>query len=1036
MSTYTFSAILDKARSHVSLTRKAARLLFMATAAFVLLIGSMRLQSKADQLSTADVVEALPAKAQDETPPADVKKGEAEPSDNFRTMEVRITDEEGQPLEGAKLYIGVWYTKGYQGEKVPKEYIANSDGVVNLKLPHRLLILRLWPSKPGYVPEFVNFGMGKHEEGKLIPDRYEFQLASGTKLSGTVIDESGQPVSGVTVDVSVEVSEPGWGVNPKSMISRGLTDEDFFEGPVYTDKDGKWQINNAPAQTGKNDYKFRLKFTHMDYASDGEYGELQSQQHITTATLRDGTAKIVLSRGKRVTGTVVDSSGNPVTNGYVVWRHVAYGNAKEFETNLDDSGSFETSPLPQGKHPFTVIGQGFLPEHRTVTVASTMTDLNFELKPGKRLTVKVVDPDGTPIPNAYFHVGSWLSVEPVFNGGQSSVFHSRIPRNADDEGVFVWDGAPADGVTYRISARGFSSDTVTLVANDTEHIVKLLPLLVATGQVTDAMTGKPIKEFRVVPITVFRPKFLSTAFHDEVIGRDGKYEVNLADNAERNYRYQVRIDADGYRTAIGEGSFELRDGRVTQDFALEPAAARTGKVVDGQGKPVASAAVIEGTPSSVPSMRNAEVGWSGRSVATSSAGRFQLAATSEPVRIRVTHELGFAEVLRQPDEAIGTIRLQSWAMVSGRLLQAGKPVPDQSIFFFPVPSGKLGEPRFQDLYNTKTDADGHFEFERLPPIAGSIRALLGPWRDSPLTSSLSVPLDLNPGEHRNLKLGGEGIAVTGQVVATGRGDAKLSKQWSLNYLISRDRGIELPADVLSLGFDPNDRVQSSWFLDQGYADWLATREYYFVKLTPEGQLHVSGVPPGRYDLVLQLYEQPVGCLVETVGEKVVTVEVTESDQASGTKDLGVIEVECRSGPRVGESMQAYRFTDSSGRERTVQQMKGRYVLMHVWASWCAPCIEHMPDVQATFKSLSDQPITFVGLNIDKETAQAKQIAQRGAWNWSQNYLGDDSDMARQLAISSVPTYFLIGPDGLLVASSKEWLKIKTTLKSLLNETSD
>ena len=99
-------------------------------------------------------------------------------------------------------------------------------------------------------------------------------------------------------------------------------------------------------------------------------------------------------------------------------------------------------------------------------------------------------------------------------------------------------------------------------------------------------------------------------------------------------------------------------------------------------------------------MQNAELGggWSGRRITTSGDGEFRLAAISEPVRIRVTHELGFAEVLRQPDEEIGTIRIQSWAKVSGRLLQAGKPIPDQSIYFSPIPSGKLGEPRFSRFF--------------------------------------------------------------------------------------------------------------------------------------------------------------------------------------------------------------------------------------------------------------------------------------------------------------------------------------------------
>jgi len=748
-------AILDKARSHVSLTRRAARILLVSATAIVLLIGSARLQSNAEQPSAVGDVETSLAESQDETPPADTKTEESDAEGNFRTMEVRITDEKGQPIEGAKLYIGVWYTKGYQGEKVPKEYFANSEGIVALKLPRRLRILRLWPSKPGYVPEFTNFGLGSHDEGKLIPDHYEFQLARGTKLSGTVVDESGKPVSGVTVDVSVEVPEPAWVRNPKSMISTWLTDDDFNEGSAITDKEGKWYINNAPAQAGKDDYKFRLKFTHKDYASDGQYGELQGQQHISIASLRDGTAKLVLSRGKPATGSVVDSSGDPVTHGSVVWRHDDYGDDKKYETKLDDAGRFKTSPLPPGEHPFTVIAQGFLPERRLVTVTSTMTDIHFALKPGKRLAVKVVDPDGTPIPNAYFHVGSWPSVEPAFDGGQSSIFHKRIPRNADKEGLYSWDGAPEDAVTFEISASEFASKTVTLIATQREHVVELSPSLVVYGEVTDTDSGKSIRSFRVVPIIVNSPNYLTTWLLGAETGEDGQYEIRL-DGFSDSQHYKIRLEADGYRSELSKNTYELRDGRVHEDFSMQPALARKGIVLGKTGDPVATASVVQATLSNVPSMQNAELagGWSGRRITTSEEGEFHLAATSEPVRIRVTHALGFAEVLRQSDEEIGTIRLQSWAKVSGRLLQAGKPIPDQMIYFSPFPSGKLGEPRFQDRYNTKTDAEGQFEFERLPPITGNIRALLGPWQDSPLTSSLSMPLDLKPGEERTITLGG------------------------------------------------------------------------------------------------------------------------------------------------------------------------------------------------------------------------------------------------------------------------------------------
>ncbi len=1020
-------AILDKARSRVSLTRRAALLLLASATTLVLLIGSARLESQAEPLAADDVAETTPAKTKTDT------------DDDFRTMEVRVTDEEGESLNGVRLQVSMSSLEPIKGKRIWNPiHHSNADGKVIFKTPRRLDLLRFWPSKPGYVAEFVNFSKGTHGNGIVIPDHYEFQLERGAELSGTVVDEKGKPVSSVKVRFKVEVEEPRWGVDPQPMIST------WIMGNSITDKEGRWSTQNAPARQGPKDFEFRLKFTHDDYTSDSEWGGLQREQKVTTADLRTGDATIVMFRGTHVRGTVVDSEGNPVKKGWVVWHDMPYFTQGVWEAGLDKQGGFETPQLDPGEYPITIVAPGYAAQRRVVKVEPGMKPLRFDLNPGKRIEIHFVDTAGNPVPRT----GVWLantSSPNTWNGSNAlhNHKHSNVPeygisRRADENGVYIWNWAPEEPVRYSVGAKGFAPQKVSLVAKSEPHIITLAEARVVAGLVTDEKTGEPIKKFQIMPVIIFRPNFFSTRYEDVKQGVDGRYELPLTGSGDSDDRYRVRIEAEGYRSIVSEESYGPQDGRVELNIRLEPAPARKGRVVDADGKPISGAAVIEGTSTWVPSTSNGKLDSYGeRIVQTDSDGRFMLNATTEPIRVRVLHDDGICEKFVDPEnDVIGDLQVQPWARVSGRLLQEGKPIADETISFYPVLKGHLGEPRFQDSYYVKTDVDGRFEFERLPPIAGSLKARLGPWQESPLTSSHTLALDLKPGEHQKVSLGGEGIAVTGKVVATGRGDAELNKQWSLNYLISRDRGIALPAGFPKLGFDPTGPVESAWFLDPKRYDWLATRENYFVKLQPDGQLHISGVPAGTYDLVLRLYEQPAGCLVETIGEKVVTVKVAASDQAAGTKDLGVIEVACRAGPRVGESMRIYSFTDTSGRQRTIHDMKGRYVLMHVWASWCAPCLEVMPDVRATVEALADQPITFVGLNIDKEADRAKALVQRGGWDWSQNYLGDASDMARQLAISSAPTYFLVGPDGLLVASSNQWTEIKTALNSALNEVRD
>lgn len=1041
-------AILDRARNRVALSRRAFRLLLASVVVSGSFVGTVRLQSQAEETPLVAVPEKASKADGDKSPAKDgaistvppeqdheQAKASENPDPDGRIMEVLITDEAGVPLSGARMVTSIWKMEGNR-DYPTKTYVSGEDGVMRVAIPRRLQILRFFPSAPGYVPAFANFAEGSHKEGELIPEKYHFKLQRGVKLGGRVVDGKGNPIAGVNVDVSVDVDEPNWGANPPAMICTWLTDADFSGGPGVTDEDGRWSINCAPAAPQGDDFEFRLKFLHDDYLSDFNWSGLQNEHSVTTEQLRKGTAKVVMQRGVEVTGAVADAAGKPITEGFVIWSDNTYFAEGVNEAAIDSAGRFKTPPLPAGKRWLTVLAPGYAPDRWEIAIFKRMPEIRFTLKPGRRFAMKVVDQEGNPVPKTYVGIGPWRGVDAIYNEKHPNVPESHIPRHADENGVYVWDWAPEDAVTYNVSAKGFAAVSVALAAKPAgePHVVELAKPLVAAGKVTDAKTGRPIRKFSVAPVIEFQPGHLSSRLDYLTAGSDGAYELPLRGVGSDSYRYRVRVEADGYRSEVSERSYGTKNGRVVQDFALEPAPARQGLVVDAAGKPVAGATVVEATASIAPSIHRNKVGYGDRQIETDGEGRFELHATTEKYLLRVLHdEAGFVEIVRDPDGPVGTIALQSWAKVSGQVMQGGKPVANEMVIVHPVVTPPLGEPRIQGNYQARTDGEGRFKFDRVAPTQFSVRAYLGPWEESPMTSSQSEPLDLKPGEERSIILGGDGATITGRIVATGRDNAKLDKNWSLSYLISRDRGIALPASFPKLSFDPAQPVETTWFLDPASDDWRASRTNYFVKPTPEGELQINGVPPGTYDLVLRLYEQPAGCLVETIGEKVVTIKVTEADVAAGAKEIGEIEVPCRSGPRVGQSMEAFKFVDATGKEVNVDDLKGRHVLMHAWASWCGPCLESMPELKATVDRLAKKPIVFVGLNLDQDAEAGRQVAEREQMAWAQNYLGDDSDLAKQLAISSAPTYYLIGPDGMLMASSTEWSAMKAQLDAALGE---
>lgn len=1023
------AAILSSTRSRVLLTKRTVRYLAASALVAAVMVGSCQLSSRADE-TPATPAEEPATESQKPTDLADSDK---------QSITIRLLDESGQPLAGAKVFANSVRPPDFEGERiVNQDLVADDNGTVSLPINRQQDTVKLWAWAPGMVSEFVWLNRSPEELDLQLPGEFEFRLARGSTIGGQVVDEKGHPIAGVHVRVQandeVSYSEESE-FDKKPVVSDWLTDS-FYQPTIKTDEQGRWQLGNAPGPHDNHDYEFQVKLEHPGYTSDTKWGGIQREQGITAEQLRSGEAKFVMTCGTAIEGKVVGPDGKPVTNGWVVWNDESYFTQGDWETGIGEQGNFATPQLPSGEYPIIVIAPGYAAQRRVVRVEPGMAPLEFKLQPGNRIEIHIVDDQGAAIPKAGVYLGgmsgrkTWNGTNALYNQGRPGVEYG-IPRKADEQGVYVWDWAPNGGVRYDIGAIGFAGQSVTLVPKSEPHVVRLAPARVAVGLVTDCETAEPIPEFLAMPVIVFGENNYATRFTDRKQGSHGRYELPLTGSGDPDVPYRVRFEADGYRSVVCERLFGPTDGRAELDVALEPMPARKGRVVDADGNPVAGALIQQASPTDIPYARNGSPNsYDARPLRTDADGNFEIRATSEPVLVRAYHDLGFAEVDFAPDEEnFGELKLAPWATLSGQLLQAGRPVPNQGVQFWPNAQRDLNKPHFQDGYGALTDADGRFQFDRIPPVSGNLKAYLGLWDDSPLSSSQSVPLELRPGEHLDVVLGGEGTTLTGRVVATGRDNEQLSKQWSINYLVSRDRGVEYPAEAPPLSFNPAGPLQADWLQRNNFDTWLGTRSNYFVKLADDGQLAIHGVEPGEYDLVIQLYEEPAGCLVETIGERVVPITVTADDVAQGQVDIGDIDIECRSGPRVGSDMRAFKITDDQGRLRLVNDLEGKYVLLHAWATWCGPCIESMPALKAAVDEHSESPLVVVGLNLDDDKTAAQNVAKDQGLTWSQNYLGSESDLARQMAISTVPAYYLIGPDGKLVGSANAW----QAMEKLLNQ---
>lgn len=110
------------------------------------------------------------------------------------------------------------------------------------------------------------------------------------------------------------------------------------------------------------------------------------------------------------------------------------------------------------------------------------------------------------------------------------------------------------------------------------------------------------------------------------------------------------------------------------------------------------------------------------------------------------------------------------------------------------------------------------------------------------------------------------------------------------------------------------------------------------------------------------------------------------------------------------------YENYNGGKTSLDDFKGKYVYIDVWATWCGPCIQQIPFLKKIEKEYHDKNIEFVSISTDRPNKYEtwKKMIKDKNMTGVQLYAGQDYSFSRNFDIRGIPRFILIDPQGNIV----------------------
>ncbi len=118
--------------------------------------------------------------------------------------------------------------------------------------------------------------------------------------------------------------------------------------------------------------------------------------------------------------------------------------------------------------------------------------------------------------------------------------------------------------------------------------------------------------------------------------------------------------------------------------------------------------------------------------------------------------------------------------------------------------------------------------------------------------------------------------------------------------------------------------------------------------------------------------------------------------------------------KLGDPSPEFRAIDVNGKPLSLKSLKGKYVYIDLWATWCGPCLGEVPHLQALEKKMHGKKIVFVSISTDTNYKLWKEFVEKNGMTGIQLSFDGNKRFQELYGVTSIPRFILLDKKGHII----------------------